>query len=399
MPLFDFRAAATAAVPSTESDAARKRRRRAFDFGDDDELDDLVFEAHLTTPHIQAPALSSLGTEGSITPESQRSHTSRPPSQQKFNNHVPLHSAVSLQSKVFAHEPALSSFETEGSITPESQRSHTSRPKSQSRLNNHELLQHSAASLQNKLFAPAPSSIVDGIWEKSGQGSKDRVDCGEARKRQLGKVDRSCDLVMTLKMCQPYDFDDVEKRTVPSQSSLVNKSGYSPDAMLGAEQKHQREGARDAWKEIGRHGGREAPGITSPDDHARHVLLSPLETSRLGLNFHISARSSGIDYIEQDARGKGGLSHKSNISDSNALVPNKFFADDGPRPCVPGPAGTLGRVEVGADRSGGLSSPALQEQRDQDQNASREMREGAGGIAVDATGPQLPLRRTFLVIF
>ena len=368
MPLFDFRAAATAAVPSTESDAARKRRRRAFDFGDDDdELDDLVFEAPApkdangsmaaTTPHILAPALSSFGTEGSITPESQRSHTSH--------------------------------------------------PQSQSRLNNHELLQHSAVSLQNKVFAPAPSSIVDRLWGKSGQGSKDRVDFGEARKRQLGKVDRSCDLGMTINRCQP---DDIDKRTVPSQSSMVNNCGYAQDAMLGAEKNHHSQhdrapqggGARDAWKEIGRHGGREAPGITSADDHARHVLLSPLETSRLGLNSHISARSSGIDYIEdveQDAREKGGHSRKSNVSDSNALVPNKFCADDGPRPCVPGPAGTLGRVEVGADRSGGLSSPALQEQRDQEQNASREMREGAGGIVVDANGPQLPLRRTFLVVF
>jgi len=420
MPLFDFRAAATAAVPSTESDAARKRRRRAFDFGDDDdELDELVFEAPApkdangsmaaTTPHILAPALSSFGTEGSITPESQRSHTSRAQSQPTFNNHVPLHSAFSFQGKVFAQEPALSSFGTEGSITPESQRSHTSRPPSQSRLNNHEPLQHSAVSLQNKLFAPAPSSIVDGIWGKSGQGSKDRVPerSGEALKRQLGKVDRSCDVGMTLNRCQP---DNIDKRTVPSQSSMVNNCGYSQDAMLGAEQNHHSQhdrapqggGARDAWKEIGRHGGREASGITSADDHARHVLLSPLETSRLGLNSHISARSSGIDYIEdveQDAREKGGLSRQSNFLDSNALVPNKFFADDGPRPCVPGPAGTLGRVEVGADRSGGLSSPALQEQRDQDQNASREMREGAGGIAVDATGPQLPLRRTFLVVF
>jgi hypothetical protein len=410
------------ALPSTETDAPVNMRRRAFDFGDDDELDDLVFDAPApkdangsmaTKPHILAPALSSFGTEASIT----------------------------------------HSFGTEGSITPESQRSHTSRPQLQPRLNNREPLQLSAVSLQNKVFAPAPASIVARIWQKgasivhehraeeragcevdrqgaipasalgqSGQGSKDRLpEPREARKRQLGKVDRSCDSGMTLNRCQ----DDIDKRTVHSQSSMVNNCGYPQDTMFGSEPTHlfpsnrpqQGAGASDAWKERGRHGGREAPIFdTSADDHARHVLLSPLETSRVDLNSHISARSSGIDYIEGDeqdandcavaggwgqasARAKGGLSRKSNVSGSNALVPNKFFADDGPRPCVPGPAGKLGRVEVGAGRSGGLSSPALQEQRDQDQNASREMREGAGGIAVDATGPHLPLRSTFLVVF
>ncbi len=416
MPVFEFRAsgsfkdsaAATVALPSTESDAAGKRRRRAFDFGDDDELDDLVFDAPApkdangamaTKPHILAPAFSSFGTEASIT----------------------------------------HSFGNEDSSTPESQRSHTSRPQSQPKLDNHEPLQQSAVSLQNKVFAPAPASIVARIWQKStpivhehrlgaeeragrevdrqgaipaspqcGQGSKDRLpEPREARKRQLGKVDRS-DSGMTSNRCQ----DDI-----------VNN--YSQDTMFGAEPNHlfsfsqtpQGAGASDAWKERGRHGGREAKIVdTSADDHARHVLLSALETSRVDQKSHISARSSGIDYIEDDeqdandcavaggwgtdsARAKGGLSHKSNVSGSNALVPNNFLADDGPRPCVPGPAGKLGRVEVGAGRSGGISSPALQEQRDQDQNASREMREGAGGIAVDATGPQLPLRRTFLVVF
>jgi hypothetical protein len=242
----------------------------------------------------------------------------------------------------------------------------------------------SAASAQGTSAHRTAKSSVDRIWNEL----EDLTDAGTKRAALTG-----------------------------SQENQHSKSGQFGVGLSERASQHEQslcseQNARDAWREKGARlaSQREA---CSAEDHARKILLSPLQAAPRQLPAsQRSARCSDVEIVELEphdvgwgaeiARARGGRGagmrqvHGGARMSGASVVEDEVSSKDGQRPCVPGPAGKLGRVETGAGRSDGRVSPALQEQCNGEEGASREVRVG---IVVDALGPQLPLKKKYLVGF
>jgi hypothetical protein len=166
-------------------------------------------------------------------------------------------------------------------------------------------------------------------------------------------------------------------------------------------------GARDVWKERGRQSGRfvqeDSWTAESADDYTRQVLLSAPRPSQARAaasqgdatfdDFEVEGPAGGWGPESARARGGRGIG-EADLGGPKAAWDSRRLRELEPRPSVPGPAGKLGRSEAGPSNNDGRASPALRESGEAAREGAREMREG---IAFDATGPHLPLRKSFLV--
>ena len=399
-----------------------RKRARVFDFGDSDDGEPQGQVGHLHPPEMEMRKKEGPGRSG--------------------------HSGAAAISRDRSLSLALGSPE-ECSLTPASQKSHFSQPQSVQRLS----AAHPAAVAHGGGSQHvAPASIVERIWQQSSAGAAQRVGgCAVEERDGLQPVSprgRACVQEHAPVQSLPAkpasaasaqgtlahraakssvdriwneleDLTDASTKRAAltgSQENQHSKSGQFRFGLSERASQHEQslcleQNARDAWREKGARlaSQREA---CSAEDHARKILLSPLQAAPRQLPAsQRSATCADVEIVELEphdvgwgaeiARARGGrgagmrqVHGGARMSGASVVVDG--HSQDGHRPRVPGPAGKLGRVETGAGRSDGRVSPALQEQCNGEEGASREVRVG---IVVDALGPQLPLKKKYLVGF
>jgi len=452
-----FPSLAPSATASLRSENGRHSggKRRVFDFGEDDELEDAAPDVptHVSQRVRPMPASATprqghkSPEESSLTPASQKSNVSQPPSSIRASN---ITTASQHRGKApDEHDTPVSIVDRIWQQSSAGERRHAAGHN----LDDYSLRAGSSFSQHMSLGNRAGGQKSG---QEAGPGKTLRPPTPQRNSPAMqpagksaalkGRIDGIFEASAANNQDQRDDYDDRRAGPLQSQSvRAVNRPsrGHHPqDNRIGDSQKAQHErqissherplssqdqpfsqapGARDAWRERGRLGGRDTHGTRdawSADDHARQVLLSPPRTqAKTGRqkdvcdadkeyfedeqrmpNFNEGAAVGG--WGAESARARGGRGHGRGdgcgrrAGDNMGVLDDHFLAEDLPRPCVPGPAGKLGRVEVGTGRGDGRSSPVLQEQRDEEQDQSREMRDG---IVVDSTGPRLPLKRSFLV--
>ena len=439
MPLFDF-----GGPHGSAAGMSAGKRRRVFDFGDaDDDSDALgveeppshVRDARPPREEIPPPSagnelLDSLD-ESSLTPASQKSHPSRAPSMPRLAHAALQHSSTYSQGRARdSQEPAPDAASIVDRIW---------RQASTPSLSAQKRRQGGEKRAEEELGAVRRQELAPSETHKSQHHSLQRPSPGSLlpgnRPTPSSSVDRLWDEACTASnRSEPADRGGLlphpRSRKAPgtgAQHGTFSGEGEQHDWQQGQNSQQEQgfgsqarpfSAPRDAWKERERQARTHARGDDDADHYARQVLLSPPQTSFKGAKSQRD-RCASIDYVDdehdvaaggwgaQSARARGGRAAGMGDGRGGRGVPNAgmpddhFFADDGPRPCVPGPAGKLGRVEVGAVKGVGVGrvSPVLLHEKGdagdgEEQDASRNMREG---IALDVTGPKLPLRRTFLV--
>jgi len=455
MPLFDFRApAAGRAGRAAPAVGAASLREDALAF--DDELDEPQGSMR-PAPARPAGAGASSGRKRARVFDFGDSDDDEQPD-------------AAARSSARGSSLVLGSPE-ESSLTPESQKSHPSRPRSEQRLGaahgSAVVSAHGGGSSQQPT---APASVVERIWQQSSAGAQrvrgacaldglDELEQPEAprgrafvrehaaaqslaRKPAGGRMNGDTAAPSPKALLQAMQPPAAHRAGKSSIDRIWNELENATDAgaarqhgaRAGSKENHHsqmgqlrlglcergsqhgqsivsQQNARDAWKEKDASSASQREAY-SAEDHARKILLSPLQAAprQVPASQRSCARRADVEIVEPEphdvgwgaeiARARGGRGAgmrdgrgEAGMSDAR-MVDDASFAQDEHRPCVPGPAGKLGRAEAGAGRSDGRASPVLREQCNEEEGASREERVG---IAVDANGPQLPLRKKYLV--
>ncbi len=414
-----------------------RKRARVFDFGDSDDGEPQGQVGHLQTSslvggeemgrsgHRGAAAISrdrslslALGSpeECSLTPASQKSHFSQPQSVQRLSAAHPAAVAhgggsqhvapASIVERIWQQSSAGAAQRVGGCAVEERDGLQPVSPRGRACVQEHAPVQSlpakpaSAASAQGTLAHRAAKSSVDRIWNEL----EDLTDASTKRAALTGSQENQ--------HSKSGQFSHSKSGQFRLKEWPVQPVGLSERASQHEESLYSEQSARDAWREKGARlaSQREA---CSAEDHARKILLSPLQTAPRQVPVsQRSARCDADEIVELDphdvgwgaeiSRARGGRGagmrqvHGGARMSGASVVEDAVSTKDGHRPRVPGPAGKLGRVETCTGRSDGRVSPALQEQSNEEECASREVRVG---IVVDALGPQLPLKKKYLVGF
>jgi hypothetical protein len=415
--------------------SSAKRRKRVFDFGDDDDDDDVYLDcgnAGDFASGYTGESAHQIQTRQSMLPIQQQRDPSSHNAEQTSISHDQLGGAraqasasqatrvstnlqaiapASIIDKIFRDAKAESSMGTERLAAGKQNHAVNYAPldavnrigrysESEARdwmaqtqnSNPQTLTQNSSSQHTQPSKGFAPNNCVDRMWKSSYPPSQHKrgvheFEAGPSQGTQCRMgFDRS-------------QHDSREARGLPHAKDLYTETRSFSQAAR----------PRDVWKELEMQGGMNTQSSSQrklADEYAREVLLSPPKSAARTapkqrresrddedeLGIHPVHALSG--WATESARTKGGRgSSMGGAFDSDGVLVDHSFCDDGPR-ILPGPAGKLSNLQVVAGRSKTSASPLLQEQPGDEQTASREMREG---ISSDATGPQLPLRKTFLV--
>lgn len=272
--------------------------------------------------------------------------------------------------------------------------------------------------------ALAPASIIDRIWASADVAASSSSQIARSPPAQRGSdlLSRRAGKQSTSQPRQEQTpsggaIDRLWDARVESTEPTFGSPRHSQSACLWGSPSEASEWAggthvtsqeRSFSQGAGSHGARSArrDDAASADDYARQVLLSLPKPTPARAHMPLSQQASGHDFeLHHAAGGWGAESARSRagrgpiLGDFDAVSNvnpwnSQLYGENQPRPRVPGPAGKLGRNGAVPSKTDGRVSPILHERGAAAQEAAPEMREG---IAFDAAGPLLPLRRTFLV--